>query len=55
MKRRPVTPEEIVAHENQSQSERCFICKIAAGDPEEVHHIVYQNDSAIVFHNRYPT
>jgi diadenosine tetraphosphate (Ap4A) HIT family hydrolase len=33
----------------------CFICEIVAGNPEYPHHIVYEDDAAIVFLNAYPT
>jgi ATP adenylyltransferase len=55
MKRRPIRQAEIDAYVKRSQTGPCFICQIAASDPEEVHHIIYENDSAIVFLNRYPT
>lgn len=55
MKRRPVYQAEIESYIKQSQAGPCFICKILAGDPEEAHHIIYEDDSAIVFLNRYPT
>jgi galactose-1-phosphate uridylyltransferase len=33
----------------------CFICRVVAGDPEFRHHIVYEDDTAIAFLNKYPT
>ena len=32
----------------------CFICEILAGNPDYQHHIVYQDETAIVFLNKYP-
>jgi len=32
----------------------CFICEIVAGNPAFPHHIIYQDDEAIVFLNAYP-
>lgn len=33
---------------------RCFICELLAGNPEFPHHVVYEDDHAIAFLNRYP-
>lgn len=33
----------------------CFICKIVEQDPAYVHHIIYEDATAIVFLNKYPT
>jgi diadenosine tetraphosphate (Ap4A) HIT family hydrolase len=33
---------------------RCFICELLAGNPEFAHHIVYEDDHAVAFLNRYP-
>jgi diadenosine tetraphosphate (Ap4A) HIT family hydrolase len=35
--------------------ERCFICDLARGEPEHPHHIVYEDELAIAFLNRFPT
>ena len=33
----------------------CFICQLVAGDPDYAHHIIFEDDQAIVFLNKYPT
>jgi diadenosine tetraphosphate (Ap4A) HIT family hydrolase len=33
---------------------RCFICELVAGNPGYSHHIVYENETAVAFLNRYP-
>lgn len=33
---------------------RCFICELLAGNPEFAHHVVYEDDHAVAFLNRYP-
>jgi ATP adenylyltransferase len=33
---------------------RCFICELLAGNPDYAHHVVYEDDEAIAFLNRYP-
>ncbi|UJW87746.1 HIT family protein [Devosia sp. SL43] len=33
----------------------CFICALVAGDPGYAHHIVTEDDDAIVFMSKYPT
>ena len=52
LRRQPFDLEEYV---DRVQSGPCFICEIVAGDPEHRHHIIYQDDLAIVFLNKYPT
>ena len=34
---------------------RCFICAIAAGRDEHPHHVLYDDERAIAFLNRFPT
>jgi diadenosine tetraphosphate (Ap4A) HIT family hydrolase len=34
--------------------DRCFICELVAGNPEYAHHVVFEDDRAIAFLNRYP-
>ncbi len=52
LRRQPFDLKEYVG---RVQSGPCFICEIVAGNPEHRHHIVYQDDLAIVFLNKYPT
>ena len=33
---------------------RCFICELLAGNAEYSHHVVYEDDWAVAFLNRYP-
>ncbi len=51
MSRRP--PPELAAY-MRAAHERCFICAIAAGE-DNGHHIVYEDELAIAFLNRFPT
>jgi diadenosine tetraphosphate (Ap4A) HIT family hydrolase len=46
---------DVETYIQRCQAGPCFICQIVAGNPEEHHRIVYQDDAAIVFLNRYPT
>ena len=48
-------PFDIEAYVHRSQRGPCFICEIVAGNPEYRHHVVYEDDTAIVFLNKYPT
>lgn len=32
----------------------CFICRLVAGDPDFRHHVVYEDDFAIAFLNKWP-
>ena len=34
---------------------RCFICELLAGNPEYAHHVVYEDDRAIAFLQRFQT
>lgn len=36
------------------QSSPCFICQLVADNSANPHHIIYENDEAIVFLNKYP-
>ena len=33
----------------------CFICEMLSGNPDYSHHVVYRDDHAVVFLNKYPT
>ena len=33
---------------------RCFICELLAGNPQFAHHVIYEDDYAIAFLNKYP-
>ncbi len=37
------------------QTRPCFICEIIKGNPEYRHHVIYEDDIAIVFLNKYPS
>lgn len=37
------------------QTNPCFICQMVAGNPQYRHHIIYEDENAIVFLNKYPT
>ena len=52
--RQPVTKEDMEAYIDRSQHGPCFICEVIAGNPEYHHHIIYQDDTAVVFLNKYP-
>ena len=51
MSRRP--PPELGGYATRAR-ERCFICAIALGEDTQ-HHVVYEDESAIAFLNRFPT
>jgi diadenosine tetraphosphate (Ap4A) HIT family hydrolase len=34
---------------------RCFVCEMLAGNPEYQHHVVYEDEHAVAFLNRYPS
>ena len=35
--------------------DRCFVCEVLAGNPEFAHHVVYEDETAVAFLNRYPS
>lgn len=52
-----MTERQPIDFDNYVQSTRtgpCFLCGIAAHNPEYPHHIIYKNEQAIVFLNNYP-
>jgi diadenosine tetraphosphate (Ap4A) HIT family hydrolase len=51
MSRKP--PPELAGYAERAR-ERCFICSIAAGEDTQ-YHIVYEDEGAIAFLNRFPT
>lgn len=46
---------DLDAYIERSTRGPCFICRLVAGDPDYRHHIVYEDDFAIAFLNKYPT
>ena len=48
-------PFDLDAYLERMQTRPCFICGLVAGDPEFAHHVVYEDDFAIAFLNKYPT
>jgi ATP adenylyltransferase len=52
----PREPLDIEGYVRRSQSGPCFICEIAAHEPRYYdHHMIYEDDAALVFLNKYPT
>jgi diadenosine tetraphosphate (Ap4A) HIT family hydrolase len=47
-------PFDQAAYDRRVRSGPCFICELLAGNPDYRHHIVYQDDTAVVFLNKYP-
>jgi diadenosine tetraphosphate (Ap4A) HIT family hydrolase len=48
-------PFDLQSYERRSQQGPCFICEILAGNPAYEHHVIYEDDIALVFLNKYPT
>ncbi len=51
MNRQPVDIDDYVRRVRYGP---CFICELVAGNPDYRHHIVYQDETAIAFLNKYP-
>ncbi len=47
-------PFDMDAYVTRITTGPCFICQIVAGNPAYPHHIIYQDEQAIVFLNAYP-
>jgi len=45
---------DVEAYTHQIQTRPCFICQIVARNPEYAHHMIYEDEQAIVFLNKYP-
>ena len=45
---------DIDSYIEQITSGLCFICEMLAGNPDYRHHIIYEDEIAVVFLNRYP-
>ena len=45
---------DLEAYEQRSQTQPCFICKIVAGKPDYPEHIIYRDEVAIAFLDKYP-
>ena len=48
-------PFDLRGYVERTRGGPCFVCEIIAGNPEFRHHVVYEDDEAIVFLNKYPT
>ncbi|HWF77334.1 MAG TPA: HIT family protein [Caulobacteraceae bacterium] len=45
---------DLDAYIERSTRGPCFICRLVAGDPDYRHHVVYEDDFAIAFLNKWP-
>lgn len=48
-------PFDEQAYIEQITAGPCFICEMLAGNPDYAHHIIFQDEHAVVFLNKYPT
>lgn len=48
-------PFDLAAYNRQVRGAPCFICTLVASKPGYTHHVVAEDDEAIVFLNKYPT
>jgi len=47
-------PFDVASYVVSVQSRPCFICGLVSGDPAFAHHVVYEDDDAIAFLNKFP-
>ena len=52
--RKPVSSADMEAYLKRVQTGACFICGIVSGNTDG-NHVIYQDDTAVVFLNKYPT
>ena len=48
-------PFDLDAYVQRITTSPCFICRIVENDPDYRHHMIYADDAAVVFLNKYPT
>lgn len=48
-------PFNVDAYVERSRNGPCFVCAMLAGNPRYQHHVIYEDDTAIAFLNKYPT
>ncbi len=46
---------DAAAYLERIKSQPCFICSLVSGDPEFAHHVVFEDEFAIAFLNKFPT
>jgi diadenosine tetraphosphate (Ap4A) HIT family hydrolase len=55
MKSTEYNPMDVDAYIKMTKSSPCFICEMIAKNPDYRHHIIFEDDMAIAFLNKYPT
>lgn len=48
-------PFDMNAYTDRARKGPCFVCEMLASNPDYQHHIIYENEIAVAFLNRYPT
>ncbi|HEU5199611.1 MAG TPA: HIT family protein [Ktedonobacterales bacterium] len=48
-------PFDMTAYTDRARTGPCFICEMLAGNPNYQHHVIYENEIAVAFLNKYPT
>lgn len=48
-------PWDLDSYTERIQQGPCFLCELVRGNPELPHHIIYEDDNAIAFLNKYPS
>jgi diadenosine tetraphosphate (Ap4A) HIT family hydrolase len=50
----PHQPFDFEAYVQQITTSPCFICELIGGNPAYRHHMIYEDETAVVFLNKYP-
>lgn len=48
-------PFDMAAYADRVRNGPCFVCEMLAGNPDYQHHVIYENEIAVAFLNKYPT
>ena len=48
-------PFDVEAYVTATRTRACFICELVRGNPQFVHHVIFEDEFCIVFLNKYPT
>lgn len=49
------TPFDVAAYAARIQTSPCFICELVRGNPDFAHHMIAEDDDAVIFLSKYPT
>src|ERR1700710_2764310 len=48
-------PFDLAAYARDVRDKPCFVCEMLRGNPDFAHHVIFEDDEAVIFLNKYPT